>query len=252
MNGTACRRRAAGGVLIGLAGIVAHVLIAAMVGAAAGSSAFGVCVAAALIVPLAMFNGTCEPGWRLQDQPHPDRRSGITASRLRWSIAALVVTWLSAQTIFLWISLVVPPTASTVSGELPLVLLAVILVGPLAEEVLCRDLLYRHLATLTGAPAAAIGSSVVFALLHVQPARVAATFVLGLLSAALFELWGCSLLAAWLGHALFNLAALLIPVGPLQTMVHPLPTVILLGSVTIVAISGAILPRLAGSFRAPG
>lgn len=252
MNSTDLRRQAAGGVVIGLTGIVAYVLIAAVVGAATGSAALGVCVAAVLILPLPMFNGTCKPGRRLQDQPHPERSSGVAASRLRWSIAALVVTWLSAQTIFLWISLVVPPRASAVSGGLPLVLLAVILVGPLAEEVLCRDLLYRHLATLTGAPAAAIGSSVVFALLHTQPARVAATFVLGLLSAVLFELWGRSLLAAWLGHALFNLAALLVPVDPIRAMLHPVPTVILLGNLTVVAIGGALLLRLDGSIRALG
>ncbi len=252
MNSTTLRRQAAGGVVIGLAGIVAYVLIAAMVGAATGSAALGVCGAAWLILPLAVFNGACKPGRCLQDQPHLEQRRRLTARRLVWSVAALVVTWLSAQTIFLWISLVVPPTASAVSGELPLVLLAVILVGPLAEEVLCRDLLYRHLTTLTGAPAAAIGSSVVFALLHIQPARVAATFLLGLLSVALFELWRRSLLAAWLGHALFNLAALLVPVDAIRAMLHPVPTVTLLGNLTVVAISGALLLRLDGSIRALG
>jgi len=90
--------------------------------------------------------------------------------------------------------------------------LAVVVVGPLGEEIVFRALLHRVAARTWGAWPAALVSSLVFGIVHLEP-----WFVLGLVGVGLMlaVVWTGtrSLLACWLAHAVHNALSLTMMVG---------------------------------------
>lgn len=96
------------------------------------------------------------------------------------------------------------------AGGAALVLAVVIavLVAPIVEEVVFRGILFRALGDRMGVWGAAIVSSAVFALIHVevllsQPFGLVGLFVVGLVLALAYQ-WTGNLLVPILGHAVFN------------------------------------------------
>ena len=149
-------------------------------------------------------------------------------------LALAVAVWLLAQAGFAVLAGLLPtPSPAPVKG--PLGVVVVVLLAPLAEEVICRHLLHRGLSGWIGRNASLLVTSAVFALAHVHPAIVFATFGLGLLAGTVFDLWGQSLTAAWLVHAAFNLAALLVPISLVEPVASPAPLVALLAGSTVLA-----------------
>lgn len=83
----------------------------------------------------------------------------------------------------------------------------VVLLGPLAEEVFFRGFVFAGLIQRLGVSRALVGSSLVFALFHVDPRVMIPIFVTGLLLAWLYHKTG-SLWGPFVGHAAQNAVAL--------------------------------------------
>lgn len=84
-----------------------------------------------------------------------------------------------------------------------LVVLAAVVVAPLAEEVLFRGFVYGVLKRYTDAPFAALSSSLMFAIIHLHVGSLLPLWVLALLFCLAYEVSGC-LLAPMLLHVIFN------------------------------------------------
>lgn len=84
-----------------------------------------------------------------------------------------------------------------------LVVLAAVVVAPLAEEVLFRGFVYGVLKRYTDAPFAALSSSLMFAIIHLHVGSLLPLWVLALLFCLAYEVSGC-LLAPMLLHMIFN------------------------------------------------
>lgn len=98
------------------------------------------------------------------------------------------------------------PTPEMGHGIWPL--LSAVVLAPLFEELLCRGILLESLRARYGVVTAWIGSSLFFAVMHIQPVMMLNAFILGLLFAYLYlrfrSLWPSLLL-----HAFNNGLALL-------------------------------------------
>lgn len=86
----------------------------------------------------------------------------------------------------------------------PLVLLALVFVGPIAEEVYFRGLVYTRLKRAMPYRVAMILSSLIFAVIHGDPVWIAYAFCAGLLMCAVYERSG-SLWTNIAFHCAFNL-----------------------------------------------
>ena len=84
-----------------------------------------------------------------------------------------------------------------------LVVLAAVVVAPLAEEVLFRGFVYGVLKRYTDAPFAAVSSSLMFAIIHMHVGSLLPLWVLAMLFCLAYEVSGC-LLAPMLLHMIFN------------------------------------------------
>jgi membrane protease YdiL (CAAX protease family) len=97
---------------------------------------------------------------------------------------------------------IIPTSASELVGGV----LALVILAPLGEEVVFRVLLLgvmrRHMPALL----AIVLVALLFAAVHFQPWALLPIFILGIVL-GLIALSTGSLLAAWIGHALFNLVA---------------------------------------------
>lgn len=91
------------------------------------------------------------------------------------------------------------------------IVLAVVLVGPLVEEVVFRRILLGWLEARVGVVVAAVGQAALFAVLHVVPAAMVLTFLLGL-AAAFLARRHRSLWPALALHVLNNLVAVMVVV----------------------------------------
>lgn len=87
--------------------------------------------------------------------------------------------------------------------------LAVGLVGPVAEEAVFRGLLYGWLRQRRAMAPSVVVSALVFALLHGIPSLMPALFVVGVMLALVYE-WSRSLWAAIIMHCTFNTVTVLI------------------------------------------
>jgi len=105
---------------------------------------------------------------------------------------------------------VIPIVAAPHDWAMRLVVVAAVgLIVPALEEMLFRGLLFGALRRVVKFWPAAAASALLFAVVHMNAAGVAAYFVLGLTFAAVFERTR-SLFAAWAAHATFNLVNLAI------------------------------------------
>jgi membrane protease YdiL (CAAX protease family) len=75
--------------------------------------------------------------------------------------------------------------------------------APIGEEALFRGVIYRAMRRRFGIPAGIIGSSLLFAIVHVSPLAICVIFVIGLLLACAYERTG-SLWAPILMHGVNN------------------------------------------------
>jgi membrane protease YdiL (CAAX protease family) len=104
-------------------------------------------------------------------------------------------------------------------GQWVLAGLAVVLLGPLAEEIIFRGILHRLAAGLWGPVAAAAVSSLVFAILHGEAWIIFGLIGIGVVLAVVFEATG-SVTACWITHAVHNAISLFLMVrqgvGPLE------------------------------------
>jgi len=92
-------------------------------------------------------------------------------------------------------------SGSSVSEALFIV--SAIALAPFFEELVFRDVLYRHLRIRIGPLAAAVASALLFAFIHANPVNLLPLFGLGLVLAYLVERSG-SVLPAMLVHLLWN------------------------------------------------
>lgn len=114
--------------------------------------------------------------------------------------------------------------ARTVLGggtAVPLVLLASALVPGICEELLNRGMLLTALAARSGRVLAVIFTALLFAVMHIEPARMAATLVMGLaagwLAAVSRSVW-----PAMMVHVVNNTAAILVDTGHAAPVVRML------------------------------
>lgn len=109
------------------------------------------------------------------------------------------------------------------SAPVGLTLLLVLVVAPLGEEALMRGVFYARLGAVLPLWAAAVLSSSLFALLHGNIVQIAASLPLALVLCAVYSAFGGRLWPVVLLHALFNLAAILIPAQAMATLASPAP-----------------------------
>lgn len=84
-----------------------------------------------------------------------------------------------------------------------LVVIAAVVIAPLAEETLFRGFVYGVLKRYTDAPFAALASSLMFAIIHLHVGSLVPLCVLALLFCIAYEITGC-LLVPMLLHMIFN------------------------------------------------
>lgn len=84
-----------------------------------------------------------------------------------------------------------------------LVVIAAVVIAPLAEETLFRGFVYGVLKRYTDAPFAALSSSLMFAIVHMHVGSLVPLWMLAVLFCIAYEISGC-LLAPMLLHAIFN------------------------------------------------
>ncbi len=102
-------------------------------------------------------------------------------------------------------------------AALPWVLIASALAPGLCEELLHRGVLLPALRARAGAVAALVTSTALFAVMHLEPARIAATALIGLVAGVL-ALATRSLWPAVTLHVVNNTAALLVGTGQLPAL----------------------------------
>lgn len=83
------------------------------------------------------------------------------------------------------------------------------MLAPLVEELIFRSLLYGWLRKHAGFAAAAVGSSLLFAVYHMNLVQGIYAFFLGLLLASVYERLGGFLASAWF-HACANVTSILL------------------------------------------
>ncbi len=108
-------------------------------------------------------------------------------------------------------------------GNIVLAVILVVVVTPLAEEMLFRGTLFGGLRERYGFWTAAIISSAVFAVMHLNPWSIVCTFIIGMFYALLFEKTG-SLVYSMVGHGINNLIAVITlaaPEVPFSTILGP-------------------------------
>lgn len=93
-------------------------------------------------------------------------------------------------------------------GNIVLAFILVVIVTPFAEEMMFRGTFFAGLRERYGFWPAAIVSSAVFAVMHLNPWSIFCTFIIGMFYALLFEKTG-SLVYSILGHGVNNLIAVL-------------------------------------------
>lgn len=133
----------------------------------------------------------------------------------------------------------------TTPVDIGLAVLAVVFIGPLAEELIFRGILHRLASGIWGPVAASVVSSLVFAILHGEAWILLGLVGVGLVLAFVFEATG-SVTACWVTHAVHNAISLtmMIRQGPVAMEPQPLETATVLwgmGSLIVVVFLGRFL-----------
>lgn len=167
-------------------------------------------------------------------------RLPLRAPRLRSLgrlLLVLVLVWLTAQVVALWLTenTDLPASSTAVEGlSAAAALTGVVLAAPVSEELLMRRVLYAQLRTVLRAPVvvAAFVSAIPFALLHGSVIQASATVFLGLYAALVYERTG-TVFAAIAAHMAFNALSVYVP----ARFVEPLAT----GPVTLTLVISALV-----------
>lgn len=119
-------------------------------------------------------------------------------------VSAATVTWLKD----IWPDLQPQETVKAFQesggiGFKILVIIAAVVIAPLAEETLFRGFVYGVLKRYTDAPFAALASSLMFAIIHLHVGSLLPLWMLAVLFCLAYEITGC-LLVPMLLHAIFN------------------------------------------------
>lgn len=113
-------------------------------------------------------------------------------------------------------------------GNAVLAVVLVVVITPLAEEMIFRGTVFGGLRERYGFWTAAIISSAVFAVMHLNPWSMVCTFIIGMFYALLFEKTG-SLIYSMVGHGINNLIAVI------SLAVSGIPAIAILGPVLSIA-----------------
>ncbi len=89
-----------------------------------------------------------------------------------------------------------------------LVIIAAVVIAPLAEETMFRGFVYGVLKRYTDAPFAALSSSLMFAIIHMHVGSMLPLFMLAVLFCLAYEITGC-LLVPMILHAIFNAVSII-------------------------------------------
>ena len=172
----------------------------------------------------------------------PSARVMVTAALM--AVCALVPTSLLAE-LSLRLSPADPEVVAFMQERLPtspagylLAAIAIVLVAPLAEEIIFRGLLHRLAAGLWGPIAATAVSSLVFSILHGEAWILFGLIGIGVVLGFIFESTG-SVTACWVTHGVHNAISLYLMirqgVGPLEPS-HLTPSDWTLGLVSVVGL----------------
>jgi membrane protease YdiL (CAAX protease family) len=233
------------GVLAGaLALYVSLALVATLL---SGSAVIGALASNAGIFTAGLFWLRTQPRTDGSEGP-ADHRGALGRGRRFWTLvaASLVSCWLVGQAASVWLySLVGSPefdqhTATAAAAPMALTLLLVLVLAPMGEEMLMRGIAYTRLRRHMPPLAAALITSGVFSLLHLNLVQIVVTLPLGILLAAVYEQTG-RLTPVILIHSVFNLLSVIVP----ATFVTAF------SSLTFVLLGGSALVLLLAQFYKP-
>jgi membrane protease YdiL (CAAX protease family) len=174
------------------------------------SMAFNLIVCAALLLYLHRLRGL-----------NPAELFGLQHLRWRWmgkvvlifAVICVVAVSLVSIAVTKWLQDIWPDLQPQqmvevfqTSGDLwikVLVIVAAVVIAPLAEETLFRGFVYGVLKRYTDAPFAALSSSLMFAIIHMHVGSLLPLCMLAVLFCLAYEITGC-LLAPMLLHMIFN------------------------------------------------
>lgn len=130
-----------------------------------------------------------------------------------WTVPMLLVVGGTAYVANHWLQGVAPGVGEQelvkmfqTSGDWGLgaaIILAAVIVAPIAEEIMFRGFIYGVLKRYTDGPFAAILSGLFFAITHSHVGSLVPLWVLAIIFCAAYEVTGC-LLVPMLLHAIFN------------------------------------------------
>lgn len=106
--------------------------------------------------------------------------------------------------------------------DIVVAVVAVVVVAPLAEELVFRGLSHRLLRGIWGGPAASVLSALIFAIVHAEPWFLLGLFGVGLMLAAVWEATR-SVAACWCAHAVHNAISLGLMLTSEQVVPEPSP-----------------------------
>lgn len=225
--------------------LMLYLVTALMAGTISGSPVVGA-VASNTVVFVAGLVWLRSVGHRSASGVGAPARSGL-ADRAPgfWILVmvALVFCWLVGQAASVWLySLMGSPSFdghATARAEVPalVMLLVVLVLAPMGEEMLMRGVIYSRLRVHLPPLAAAVLTTGVFSLMHLNLVQIAATLPLGLLLAVVYEHTG-RLAPVIVMHVVFNLASTVVPAA--GVVAFSSLTFVLLGGVVL----GLLLARL--------
>lgn len=176
------------------------------------------------LTSLLLYGSICGLGWWVCLKRHG---AGLADAGFRWagfgSLALMVPVCIGLLVVTGLVSLAadslvgdVPTAQEQVLGQqdtmsvtdLALVLVAAVVLAPVAEEFLLRGLLYRRVRATRGVAIAVIVSAAVWAVAHFTPVLIATFFVFGVIEALVAERYK-SLYPAIALHALNNAVSVL-------------------------------------------
>lgn len=108
----------------------------------------------------------------------------------------------------------------TTTMEIILAGITVVIVAPLAEEIIFRGLLQRVTASLWGTLPAVLISALVFGIVHGEPWFLFGLIGVGLVLAFIFAATG-SVTACWVAHAVHNAISLWVMLGSVEATDQP-------------------------------
>ncbi|MET3172925.1 UNVERIFIED_ORG: membrane protease YdiL (CAAX protease family) [Arthrobacter sp. UYCu721] len=169
------------------------------------------------------------------------RHGGLSRGPGFWALVSitLVFCWLVGQAAAMWLYGLVGSSdfdahaATKAEAPVLLMLLVVMVLAPMGEEMLMRGVAYSRMRRHMPPLAAAVLSTGLFSLMHLNLVQIMVTLPLGILLAIVYEKTG-RLTPVILLHAVFNLLSVVVPAALVSA----------LSSLTFVSLGGAVLALL--------